>query len=521
MATTNTGMTEKQLEEHLKKTLGLTKLITQQYTLQSEEVKELMSLTGKSAKEALKTIHALQGQLRTARDIDDVYGSTVGRIANCHKQMMRYGDAIKTAGVNVSAMGDEEKEIFKARMEGYGKSLDEITKQNSLNSAAVEQLRYVNDEILKMAEGYSTYGKKRKEIDGKILDAQNSLLDLQAQASANGKKLTDEEMAQSVNVIKSLEKQKEVLSEISKEIEDAKDGLSGYGKNAEGLAKLKVAKNAMGGLTNVGDPAAMAGTAQKLAGLGELLGDGFLKTIVEGAGLFAKALSGPLGMVIFGAIEVGKKMIELDNMRKGWNKDYSTMAGQQFSGGDFSKQASQFNSTIFDVKRNMDLGTDFKDWQDMFKAFHSAGVTVDELSNKTGSLGKVEQTVFTTSKELGTDLNQTAQLMGDTMLETRSSLDKVRDSYNYIANAAKKSGIESTRFMQVVNQSVLALGTYGNFLKVAAKNLQSFSASGVTSQKDAEAAATAMTDLLSKGGIENIPILEMAKQGGFDVRPNG
>lgn len=503
------------LEQTLKVTLALNK----EYKESDDLVQKLAVHQGVSAAQALKNLNAAKklkrendSYLDSQNKINDAVKESYKLLSKAHKKTMANVDAMKSMGVAV----DDANEGLDEQASLIAKSLVSLKEENQGYDDVTRAIEHMDAQLKKMGERNTVFGKKSIEFNNKIANQMEHILKLRSEGKG------DKELAGASRELQNLQRQQKLYAEIGEDVAKATLDMRGWGKSAPAMGHAKEIKSTLGGFKNFDDPASMAKTGETLSALGDVMGEGVLKTLTMGAGGIAEILSGPIGMALGAVVLLGAKMIELDTKRKKWTQDYASMAGQQFSGDDFAKKASAFNKTIFDLERNIEKGVNFEEWQEVFKAINSAGISVDALTQRTGDLSKVQDAVFETSKELGLGMAQDAQLMGDSMQELKRPLSDIRDSYGYIANAAKKSGIESSRFMQVVNQSSLALGTYGNFLKVGAKNLENFAKSGVTSQKDAEDAAKSVTELFHREALKNIPILAMAKNGpgasGFDAQ---
>lgn len=244
------------------------------------------------------------------------------------------------------------------------------------------------------------------------------------------------------------------------------------------------------------------------AGIGGKIGGEVMGSLMKGASFFAKKLLGPIGFLL----EAVDKLKELDAFQKEATNEFAKIAGPQFNGKAFAEEASKYNDAIFSVQRNLKLGVDYKEWQQMFSAFNNAGISVTGLKDRVGDYGKVQDIVKKSSLEFGTDLTTMGGDFADAMLASKGPIEEVADGFNFIAQGAKSAGMSATKFYGVIQQSTLALGTYGNFMKVASKSLQTFIKSGL-SQKDAEDASGSTGEMFTKNPIEGIGTMELAKQG--------
>jgi len=228
-----------------------------------------------------------------------------------------------------------------------------------------------------------------------------------------------------------------------------------------------------------------AGIGGKALGGAMRMGGGAAKML--GGGLAGASKAVPL---VGTAVQVGSMINDAvnygNNKYTGAMKDYSSMSGAQTSGTQFVKEGKEFNSAIRDIRTNMELGMDSSDWKSMFESMTQGGLSLHGVTEKMGDFGATMEATRRTSLALGVSTEVMGEAMVQQNLEMGSSISTMQEGFEEVAKSARSAGIESNKFLNVIQASTLSMGTYGNFTKAAASTLEKFSNNAGVTQKDAE-----------------------------------
>lgn len=427
-------------------------------------------------------------------------------------------------------MAEEGKKVVNDP-EGTVKGLDAVTA--SLNRVADAQERV--DKLFKSAPKLKGLRDARKELE-KTEDAIDSVVDELDQIASR------DSILKSMFPKQEVRKATQALAEIEKEIQElestlAEDPLSitseqiislktkrDFSKKLKSMVREAEAsgdkiRKAFGGGGFFGtkkgfgeafsqfkdarkDPQKMqewAGGLKQSGMIEKTLGKGMMGKAASGAvgkiaagGLAAKAV--PVAGWIYTALDAANTAItSLDNYRKEANQAYAGLAGPQMNGEGFGGRSKTYNKSIRNVGFNMEMGMGAEDWNAMFQSMKGAGVGVDQLSKSLGSQKDVMRSV----RETGIALGMSTDVMGEaytTMsLETKSGLQTIQDGFEDVARGAQRAGISTDKFYSTIQASVLAMGSYGNFVSIAASSLDKLANSAGMSFQDASSMANATT----------------------------
>jgi hypothetical protein len=207
-------------------------------------------------------------------------------------------------------------------------------------------------------------------------------------------------------------------------------------------------------------------------------------------------LTGGLGLAVGAVVAMGKAVIHLDKFMKDLNGKFLTLAGPTV-GMSAVRQMEKFNDTIFNVSRNSRLGLQAEDMQRMFSSVAAQGLSMQGLeqrastADRSGIVNTIE-TARTLSLQFGTSFEAMGSNMTDQMLNLRSSLEDVKDGFDFMSHSAARAGIQGEKFYQAVEASTSSLSLYGNYLKYASGLLEDFVSKGTMGLKDATSVTTSI-----------------------------
>lgn len=216
---------------------------------------------------------------------------------------------------------------------------------------------------------------------------------------------------------------------------------------------------------------------------------GKLGSVLTGASRFA----GPVMAAIQGVSAVNDIVNKGNEVYSGGMNDYRSLAGAQMDGEEFVQNAEHFNEIIRDIGRNLSMGVNSAEWKSMFESMAASGLTVDGVTNRMGDLGSVMESVRLSGLALGVSNEVMGESFTQQSLEIGAGLATMQDGYNQIAHSAKQAGIESNRFLGVIQSATLSMGAYGNFTKAAASQLEKMSRNTGVTQREAEETTSKMT----------------------------
>lgn len=215
---------------------------------------------------------------------------------------------------------------------------------------------------------------------------------------------------------------------------------------------------------------------------------------VAGGGMAAAGKAVPLVAAVVKAVSTINDAVNYANNKyTGAMRDYSSLAGAQTDGGAFVKESKEFNSAIRDLRSNMELGMDSSDWKSMFESMAQGGLSIRGVKEKMGDLDSTMEATRRTSLALGVSTEVMGEAMVQQNLELGTGISTMQEGYEEVAKSARSAGIESNKFLNVIQASTLSMGTYGNFTKAAASTLEKLSNNAGVTQKDAEEMTTGIT----------------------------
>jgi hypothetical protein len=394
-----------------------------------------------------------------------------------------------------------------------------LKKSNKLQAENIELLKktgkIANDAFKKAAEGTKYFGNKLEY-------AENTLEKL---AKELRKKHIEKGL--SAKTVAGLNKQMKELETRSEKIKNAVPK-KGSVFNTSELSHNKKELNAINKGTRVLDKTIKGGNryyAERMASMSE--GAGAFKSLfsslkgspkdmqatAESAGIMAdklksmgglaKGLGGALGGVskIFGgpagiALMAGKALfdmtIQADTFVKNANKAFASVRGPDIETDDVEKQFKEFNDQIYSSAETIKTGLGAEAMKGFLEAVSQTGYNITQFQGGLTSYTDAIETAAKASKILGVDVVQAGGFMGTLGMDYRENLDEMGKSFNQLAFDAKKSGLSTANFWNVVQNATSSLTLYGVKMDAAGKIFSAFTHSQVGGAKDAAAAAEGM-----------------------------
>lgn len=360
-------------------------------------------------------------------------------------------------------------------------------------SEASGETRRTAKRLQALNTAYNNISKTMEDFENSI----SHLSEGQRKAAISAKKLYDANEGDLKVVNKLLDDQYNKLNRLNKRRGsyfklEKKRRLMDYTKEVSGRVPI-VGKGVEAGI------GAYRGVTEAAGVLGSLgIGGGKLAGTFGVLGGVLTKLAGPLGIAVGifkGLLEVGKAYAKLDQWVKDVNKEFIRMAGPAVGLKNVRSELKQFNSAIFDVGRNLALGIDYKDIQKMFGAMAASGLSLQGVRKRIGDYGKAIEEARKLSLEFGVGFDNMGGMMADQMINLRSSLEEVSESFSKVSYNAAQAGISSEKFYQAVSAAASSLSFYGNYLEYVSGLMDRFLKSGTMGFKDASEAATELVGL--------------------------
>ena len=484
------------LEQQVKSAEALRKVLDDILTRQGKEAVNYAKLKDDAIEreKLLRTMIKLHGTVNKSLikelDLKDDIVISEEAMAKAMRESNRQAAHFEDILTSILATSKEANETDKEKQKLWKENNVSALKNLGLMTDHLRLIKSQRSGVQDLLDTTEEYAKSMTQAGKAALRQQEAIAAELTSILNKGKDLNDSDLARIGILKKQLKVSKELEDTQAKMIEkygDLKEG----GRAKRLLAGGEEAKSAVYDKLKGGGWKSKEARTEAAAGadaMGKMLGETLGKVFSGLGGFITKAL-GPIGWAIAAISAVVDKIVELDNFRKEQVNAFQKMAGPQFDGDEFAKQAQGFNDAIFDVERNLRLGVDYKEWQGMFKAFQSGGMTFDSLQKQVGDFGQVMESTRVISLEMGTDVATAGAAMAEMATSTNAPLEDMNASFHAIAVSAKKAGMSSEKFLGIVKQSTLALGSYGNFTKMATKSLEAFAKTGL-SQEDASKAAT-------------------------------
>ncbi len=386
------------------------------------------------------------------------------------KDMRKRKEGLESLIDNESELSDAVKERSKAETEA--------------NRKAEKGYRELKETMKEMPDVWKGVGKSSRATFTKVRK------DLEKEFSKTIASLQKNSKAgiYDANSFLTAKDQKTVIKRLN-EIDDAMNEIDDRTVGKHFLDNITKAKKLSSGIFKDKTGNTMRGSGATLQEMGKVSGG--VKGAIEG-----KVGSGMMGAAKFmpgigAAISIGSLLLDAlnaaDKLMVDSRKSYASVGGVQFNGGKFEDKSSKYNKEIRDSERNARLGTRYTEWEGMFKSMAGAGVTIDAVEHKFGSLGDVMESVKKTSLLMGVSTEIVGEAYAAQAQELNASLGTIRDGMLEVAKGAKVAGVESSKFYQNIVSTTMALASFGNFAKAAAASQAALSKNyGTSKQEGAE-----------------------------------
>ncbi len=178
------------------------------------------------------------------------------------------------------------------------------------------------------------------------------------------------------------------------------------------------------------------------------------------------------------------------------------MAGPAAGLKNISGSMAGFGKAVHDLERNMRLGLKPQEIMKFFQSVGAGGMSLQGLITRVGDYGTTIDSARRMSLQFGVSLEEMGGMMSSQMLNLRSSLEDVRDTFKNLSYDAAQAGIQSQKFYQTIEAASLSLSYYGNFLKETSGRLRDLVQVGNMGFKDAAEHATNMMGLFKDMSLE-------------------
>jgi hypothetical protein len=228
-----------------------------------------------------------------------------------------------------------------------------------------------------------------------------------------------------------------------------------------------------------------------------------------------KGLGGSLGgvtkllggwpMLIFSAVKAFADVtLAADQFVKDQNKIFLRMRGPDIMTPDVEKQFEEFNSEIFKAGENIRVGLNVKDIQSFMEAVTAAGAHISSLNQGLTNYRYAIYVASKASKTLGMDLPWVGQKMADLLTEFRANMDEIDSVFVQVAFDAKKAGLSTDKFWNVIQNATASMTFFGIGIKGASKTMKAFSENAVGGAKDAGDAVQNMYDVFGSMDLSKV-----------------
>jgi len=270
-------------------------------------------------------------------------------------------------------------------------------------------------------------------------------------------------------------------------------GLTAIGKNIKGLQDMGRAADGLG--KNVGG----------------------LKVAFKGLGVAMKAVgtAGWFGLIISAVGALVKFGSALDEFIKKANQSYFEMQGPITSLTDLGEKVRNFTDTLYNSEIKMKYGVNAEEVKQAFSGFKSSGMSLGGIEKSIGSYNEALEKTIVLSRTFGVGLSDMGGMISDQMLNLKSSLDEVSDSFSQMSYDATVAGVSSNRFYQEVMNVSSGLSRYGSYLKSTSGHLTKFMEEGITGFKDAAKDLSSLSQTMGNMD-DNTTMKFMSMLGGMD-----
>jgi hypothetical protein len=208
-------------------------------------------------------------------------------------------------------------------------------------------------------------------------------------------------------------------------------------------------------------------------------------------------LAGWIGLAIQGIKMLANTVNDLDKFLKTYNKAFVTMYGSTVGLRDVDKAMTNFNDSVFDLKRNLKYGLQSEEIMAMFEGVSGAGMSLKGLlDNVQGGYNEIIERAKDIHLDFGVSMGEAGAMMSEQMMDLRMSVDEVSDGFKSMSYDAQLAGVQSKKFYEVTYAAAESLSYYGKFLDAASNMLRKFQVQGGLGFKDSQKQMTDTITLL-------------------------
>jgi len=285
---------------------------------------------------------------------------------------------------------------------------------------------------------------------------------------------------------KTFEEKQKIMAGLRNRASNVKDELTDIKKASDfkmGFTKAAGWKGMFSEISKAPDLFGMMGNAAK--GLGGMLGG------------VTKILGGWPMAILAGIKAFADVTLAADQFVKDQNKTFLRMRGPDIMTKDVEKQFKDFNNQIFKAGENIKVGLNVRDIQAFMESVAAAGANITNLNKGLTSYRDAVYVASKASKTLGMDLPWVGAKMAELLTDFRENIDEIDQTFVQVSFDAKKAGLSTDKFWNVLQNATASLTFWGIGLKGASKTMKAFSESQVGGAKDAQDAVQNMYDVFT------------------------
>lgn len=316
----------------------------------------------------------------------------------------------------------------------------------------------------KMAKEASSYAENLIDPSGKIAEHRDTFLKMGGK-SASGANVSQEDVKAAKDKFR---------TSVSSEAGALKSNLGGFLKGDQASAKalgeqMSSFEAASKGMVAAGKSATVLGGSIKLLGMA-----------------FSTLSKLTIVTAIIGAVAGLVSLIgKLDEFIKAANKSYFSLAGPITGLAGITEKMREFQNTVYGIDIKMKYGLDSEEVTEVFQSMQGEGMDLNGVEKRIGSYDKALESSAILSRTFGVSLGDMGGMVADQMLNLRSSLDGVSDSFSKMAFDASLAGVASKQFYQQIQNATAGLSFYGNYLSSTSGLLANFIDEGILGFKNA------------------------------------
>jgi hypothetical protein len=216
------------------------------------------------------------------------------------------------------------------------------------------------------------------------------------------------------------------------------------------------------------------------------------KGLGKSLGGVSKMLGGWPMLILSAAKAIYDVTVEADKFVKNANKAFASIRGPDIMTKDVNRQFKEFNDQIYSTAETIRTGLGADAMKGFLEAVSQTGYNITQFQGGLTTYSDAIEVAAKASKILGIDVVQAGQYMGILGKDYRENLGEMGKSFNLLAFDAKKSGLNTSDFWNIVQNATSSLTLYGVKIDEAGKILSTFSHNQVGGAKDAAAAAEGM-----------------------------